>query len=357
MAYPNWNNFRTVPPRFDFGVVFQEDASSDYEDINFDDDIPICNEVSFEESFNWDNEIEVCSTSNDVQHEPRKNTNEQISIDKKENNIENEITSNNWDDDDISICDEVSFEESFNWDDEIEVCSNDVQHENTNEQRRFSEVTDEHILQSITNRVPLKTRKSTQWGNNTWNSWRKWKNSLPSTTDKIKPIRECSPAELGRWLSKFVYEVRKKDGDEYPYKSLYNICCAIMRQYNDTSDGQYREAIKIFDRNDPNFFLFYKAIDLKIGYLQRRGIGTESQQADLISVEDVNTLWETDTINMESSQGLSYGVYFYNNICFGMRSGDEHRELETSQYKFVKEDGYGKMMFNGRLNKNNQGGL
>ena len=39
MAYPNWNIFRTVPPRFDFGVVF--DDSSEYDNINFDDDIPI----------------------------------------------------------------------------------------------------------------------------------------------------------------------------------------------------------------------------------------------------------------------------------------------------------------------------
>ena len=57
-----------------------------------------------------------------------------------------------------------------------------------------------------------------------------------------------------------------------------------MRVYNDTTDGKYRKGIKMFDKNDENFFRFYQALDSKICDLQARGIGTESTQADLIFI-------------------------------------------------------------------------
>ena len=35
--------------------------------------------------------------------------------------------------------------------------------------------------------------------------------------------------ELSFWLSKFVYEVRKKDKSEYPSNSLYLLCTGLQR--------------------------------------------------------------------------------------------------------------------------------
>ena len=35
--------------------------------------------------------------------------------------------------------------------------------------------------------------------------------------------------ELSFWLSKFVYEVRKRGGEVYPPKTLYHICSGILR--------------------------------------------------------------------------------------------------------------------------------
>lgn len=42
---------------------------------------------------------------------------------------------------------------------------------------------------------------------------------------------------------------------------------------------------------------------------------------------------------------------------FAMRSGDEHRSFSTDMYSFTEENVAEKLMFKGRLNKNNQGGL
>ena len=34
--------------------------------------------------------------------------------------------------------------------------------------------------------------------------------------------------ELDRWLSRFVIEIRRRDGKEYPPNTLYQICCGIL---------------------------------------------------------------------------------------------------------------------------------
>ena len=161
----------------------------------------------------------------------------------------------------------------------------------------------------------------------------------------IPSIRECSEQELGKWLQHYVLEVRKQNGEEYPYKTLYKLCCGIQRVYNDSTDGTYRPPVKIFDPTNQHFYRFYHSLDSKMAELQHAGIGIETNQADIITDEDINQLWETDTISISESKGLSYGVYFYNNICFGMRSADEHRSVSRDMYRIVQENGVEKLVF------------
>ncbi len=43
------------------------------------------------------------------------------------------------------------------------------------------------------------------------------------------PILEMSLPDLSYWMGKFILEVRKKEGKEYPPKSLYAIVCCFKR--------------------------------------------------------------------------------------------------------------------------------
>lgn len=36
------------------------------------------------------------------------------------------------------------------------------------------------------------------------------------------------PAEINKWLIKFVVEARRKDGQHYPPKSLYMMCVGLL---------------------------------------------------------------------------------------------------------------------------------
>ncbi|CAH1242524.1 Hypp6799 [Branchiostoma lanceolatum] len=72
------------------------------------------------------------------------------------------------------------------------------------------------------------------------------------------------------------------------------------------------------------------------GLLDSRGgaVGVSKKQADPLSCEDESRLWDSNTITTETSQGLSYGAFFYNCKLFGLRGMDEHQRLMLDQYKF-----------------------
>lgn len=68
-------------------------------------------------------------------------------------------------------------------------------------------------------------------------------------------------------------------------------------------------------------------------------------------------LWDKGVIGTGNAKSLSYAVFFYNCKIFGFRGGDEHRNLDASQYT-VKYEGESKVLvFEGRTSKNVQGGL
>ena len=77
--------------------------------------------------------------------------------------------------------------------------------------------------------------------------------------------------------------------------------------------------------------------------LTHAGYGTIIQQADPILPGEEDKLWESEVISLDTAQGLSYGIYFYNLKCFGLRGGQIHRDLNTDQFtfKFDKKIGRG----------------
>ena len=62
--------------------------------------------------------------------------------------------------------------------------------------------------------------------------------------------------QLASHLSKFMFEVRKKTGDEFPPKSLYHIICGIQR-HNIHMNG--RSSIDVF--KDSEFADFRVCLD------------------------------------------------------------------------------------------------
>jgi hypothetical protein len=112
------------------------------------------------------------------------------------------------------------------------------------------------------------------WCLNVWDEWRNERNSATENYADfgvrfrvVSPadlLHLCSDYELCLWLRKFVYEIRKRGGDEYPPNSIYQVCVGIQRHLRDN----HRPELEIFKH--ANFKLFQDVIDSQMKSLTRK---------------------------------------------------------------------------------------
>ena len=100
----------------------------------------------------------------------------------------------------------------------------EVEMETKNE--RFEPVSDDEIQRLIDSQKNPNSRKNTKWAIETFNKWR-------DARDNVQLLTEMNSESLNYWMQRFVLEVRKQDGSEYPPRSLYYIVCGLLRFMRD----------------------------------------------------------------------------------------------------------------------------
>ena len=91
--------------------------------------------------------------------------------------------------------------------------------------------------------------------------------------------------------------------------------------------------------------------------LTMEGIGTTTKQAEAISQETENILWEKGLLGNGSSKAILNTMFFYNSKLFGLRGVDEHRNLSVDQFELglgVDQNGC-YLLFIGRASKTYKG--
>ena len=87
---------------------------------------------------------------------------------------------------------------------------------------------DEEVAIAQAAGVPQKTQKDTQYCVNTFKEWRKYRQEQCNSI--IPPLQEMTKSQLSHFLTRFILEVRKKNGDVYPPNTLHHIISGFMRQ-------------------------------------------------------------------------------------------------------------------------------
>ena len=200
--------------------------------------------------------------------------------------------------------------------------------------------------------VPKTTQRDTTWCISLWNEWRDDRNSR-SEEQVPSDICALSPEELRRWLSRFVLEVRKMDGKEYCPDTLYHIVCGVMRFLRQNGKPEV-DLLK-----EQCYADFRSTLDAEMRRLKRAGMGSRKRQAEPLTPEEEELLWEKCILGDHSPQALLNSVFFFNGVCFALRSGDEHRRLrfKECQIQVVKPGERVYLMYTEDSSKNNQGGL
>ena len=90
--------------------------------------------------------------------------------------------------------------------------------DNPEKENRFNflEATEQEMLAEKF--IPKNTAVSTKWAVSNFETWRKSRNSRAVPDSELVPgncLESCDSVLLNRWLSAFVAETRKQDGDPY----------------------------------------------------------------------------------------------------------------------------------------------
>ena len=110
---------------------------------------------------------------------------------------------------------------------------------------RFQFLSTQEIDSRVRRGVPEGTKKSTTFALRVYEEWVTARNSaypdapLPSLDELLNVPNET----FSQALSRFVFEIRRKDGKEYPSGSIHGIMCGVMRYFRDDCN-----------RPDLNFF-------------------------------------------------------------------------------------------------------
>lgn len=202
--------------------------------------------------------------------------------------------------------------------------------------------------------IPKKTKKDTEWCARIWWDWSSQRNTSLSSGKQVPDIITLGTAELQRWMSRFVLEIRKKDGTPYPPESVYHIVYGVMRfvRLNGKSEVDFFK--------DQAFADFRAVFDAEMKCLKSAGIGSRARKAEPLTLEEEEMLWEKGVLGDHSPQALLNTVFYQNGVNFALRSGDKHRQLRyrECQIRVVEKPGERPyLQYVEDVSKNNQGGL
>lgn len=140
---------------------------------------------------------------------------------------------------------------------------------------------------------------------------------------------------------------------EYPAATLYQICAGILRYMRDNGVTN----MNFLDNNDKRFYNFRKTLDARMKEISSKGIGLKKKQADPISADDENLLWEKDLLGGATSKSLLNTVFYDSCKLFGLRGMDEHRSLTRDQFSLGQDNVGTYIDFQGKTSNNFSGGL
>ena len=218
---------------------------------------------------------------------------------------------------------------------------------------RFKEPTSSTDMHEISKGyVPENTAKSTAWGVKVFQDWRAERN-VKDRSENCPPdlLETADPMKLNFWLSRFVTEIRKQNGQPYPPRSIQLILAALQRKMLETSP----DAPWFLDQSVTMFREIHRTCNTVYRGLHKAGVGAVVRHTAVFTVEEENKLWENDILSIKSPKALQRAVFFYVGKLFCVRGGDEQRRLGPSQFvRLTNPDRYN---YTEHGSKNRSGGL
>lgn len=170
------------------------------------------------------------------------------------------------------------------------------------------------------------------------------------------PLEKMTSDELNYSISRFVVEVRKENGDPYPGETLRGMIHMLQLHLESTCGKVYR-----FLSED--FLQIRNTLDTMMKKLKQRGVGADVKQAEVITLDEEEMLWNEGILGSETPTKLLRTLFYAMGLNFALRAGQEHRNLrfgvENHSQLRLLVDASGKhfLRYKEQVSKTHQGGL
>ena len=122
----------------------------------------------------------------------------------------------------------------------------------------------------VSEATPKATQYNTKWGRKVFEEWQQRRQNTCAMSEVVGVVdlkcedvqdltvslEHMSANTLNFWLSKFVCEVAKQNGERYPTNSLYLLICAINRHLNETGGEDAFNVLNKADKRQVNCYVF-----------------------------------------------------------------------------------------------------
>ena len=148
---------------------------------------------------------------------------------------------------------------------------------------RFALPMSEEVKKAHAESIPKKTRQDTAYCLRLWEYWAEHRCMMTGTS--VPSFMQLDRQDLQYWITRFILEVRKKDGMEYPPNTLHHIVCGLMHHLRQDCGKPDIDFFK-----DTAFADFRSSLDAEMKRLQAAGVGAVRKQAESLTIEEEELL-------------------------------------------------------------------
>ena len=173
------------------------------------------------------------------------------------------------------------------------------------------------------------TTKKINWAKGMFNDWRMFRNNSP-ILENVK----CDLSNLGSFtkeelcvdLCKFITEVKKLDGSDFPPRTLYDIIICIQIWLE--SQGFNWRLV-----SGAEFEHLKYTLDNCMKDRAARGIGNSVRKAQVLTFTDEDLLWSLGLLGSHNPQALLDTVIVKLGLTCALRAGKEQRSLRSIPFR------------------------
>lgn len=163
----------------------------------------------------------------------------------------------------------------------------------------------------------------------------------------VKALPDFTVDELNDYISRFIHEVRRNDGERYPNTTLVSIIAGL----NSTSGSENN-----FFR-DNRFKPMVKSLDASMKLSTRAGCGINKKSAGFISLDEEELLWTQGQLGSDNPTQLRNTLFYLNGLHFGLRGGEEQAMLSIKQFRVEEINGKKSLRYVDMATKTFGGGM